>query len=165
MLARAARGGVLGAFMNRILDCCALRAQGWLAVSAVALLLAACAGGGTPAPLTGTYWNLKQVGEQHFKPLKGGRDAHLRLDARQKRATGYSGVNSFSGSYESGAESLKFGPIAATRRAGPPAAMAFEAAFFKSLEATRSYRIAGEALELLDAEGRVLARLEALAGL
>ena len=135
-----------------------------LAVLAV-LALAACAGGGTPMPLAGTYWNLKQVGEQHFKPLKGGRDAHLRLDARQKRATGYSGVNSFSGSYESGAARLKFGPVAATRRAGPPAAMAFEAAFFKALEATRSYRVSGDALELLDDQGRVLARLEALAGL
>jgi len=135
-----------------------------LLVVFAAMLLAACAGSAS-TPLIGSYWNVKQVGEQRFKPLKGGRDAHLRLDAAQKRATGYSGVNSFSGSYESGAASLKFGPIAATRRAGPPPAMAFEAAFFKALEATRSYRIAGENLDLLDAEGRVLARLEALAGL
>lgn len=129
-----------------------------------ALLLAACAGSAA-TPLAGTYWNVMQVGAQRFKPLKGGRDAHLRLDAQQKRATGYSGVNSFSGSFETGAASLTFGPIAATRRAGPPAAMTFEAAFFKALEATRSYRISGETLELLDAGGGVLARLEALAGL
>jgi len=135
-----------------------------LFIACAALLLAACAGSAS-MPLAGTYWNVKQVGEQRFKPLKGGRDAHLRLDAQQKRATGYSGVNSFSGAYESGAASLKFGPLAATRRAGPPAAMAFEAALFKALEATRSYRVSGEMLELLDAEGGVLARLEALAGL
>jgi len=151
--------------MNRILDRCALRARGWLSLCAAALLLAACAGGGTPAPLTGTYWNVKQVGELSFKPLKGGRDAHLRLDAQHKRATGYSGVNSFTGGFESGPAHLKFGPIAATRRAGPAAAMAFEASFFKALEATRSYRISGDALELLDDQGAVRARLEALAGL
>ena len=137
----------------------------WAFAACVATLLAACAGGGAPAPLAGTYWNVKQVGELSFKPLKGGRDAHLRLDAKQKRATGYCGVNSFSGSFESGPASLSFGPLAATRRAGPPQAMAFESAYFKALGATRSYRISGAMLELLDAEGKPQARLEALEGL
>ncbi len=150
--------------MTRSLNCSSSLTCRLLVVAAV-LLLAACAGGGAPKPLAGTYWNVKQVGELSFKPLKGGRDAHLRLDARQKRATGYSGVNSFSGAFESGPASLKFGPLAATRRAGPPPAMAFEAALFKALEATRSYRISGETLELLDAEGSTRARLEALEGL
>ncbi|MDX1376889.1 MAG: META domain-containing protein [Burkholderiales bacterium] len=135
-----------------------------LLVALAAALLAACAGG-TSTPLVGTYWNVTQVGGDAFKPLKGGRDAHLRLDPQQNRATGYSGVNSFAGSFETGASSLRFGPVAATRRAGPPAAMAFEASLFKALEATRSYRISGETLELLDAAGAVRARLEALPGL
>jgi len=115
-----------------------------------------------PAPLVGTVWNAKEAGGQAFVPIKRGRDAHLRLDARKKRATGYSGVNSFSGTYEASAAGLRFGPLAATRRAGPPAAMAFESAYFKALAATRSYRISGDTLELLDAEGEVRARLEAL---
>jgi len=134
-----------------------------LVVSAVVLLLTACAGSsGPPAALTGTVWNVKEAGGLVFKPLKGGRDAHLRLDAQKKRATGYSGVNSFAGAYESAGAALKFGPIASTRRAGPPAAMAFESAYFKALGATRSYRIAGDQLELLDAGGEVRAKLEAL---
>jgi heat shock protein HslJ len=165
MLARAATGGSPETgLMHRSSNRAAPLAGRLLAVLAV-LALAACAGGGTPMPLAGTYWNLKQVDDQSFKPLKGGRDAHLRLDARQKRATGYSGVNSFSGAFETTAASLSFGPIAATRRAGPPAAMAFEASFFKVLEATRSYRISGDRLELLDAGGAVRARLEALPGM
>jgi len=128
-----------------------------------ALLLAACAGsGGAPAPLSGTVWNVKEAEGQVFKPLKGGRDAHLRLDAQKKRATGYSGVNSFAGAYESAGAALKFGPIASTRRAGPPAAMAFESAYFKALGATRGYRISGDQLELLDSGGEVRAKLEAL---
>jgi heat shock protein HslJ len=134
-----------------------------LIVSAVALLISACAGGvGPPAPLVGTVWNAKEADGQAFVPLKGGRDAHLRLDARKKRATGYSGVNSFSGALQTAGASLSFGPLAATRRAGPPATMAFEAAYFKALAATRSYRISGDALELIDADGNVRARLEAL---
>jgi len=137
----------------------------WLLAAGAALLLAACAGGGTPMPLIGTYWNVRQVGELNFRPLKGGRDAHMRLDAKQKRVTGYSGVNSFTGAFESGPASLSFGPLAATRRAGPPQAMTFETAFFKALGATRRYRISGETLELLDAQGVVRARLEALQGL
>jgi len=150
--------------MHRGLNCAARLARRALWLSA-ALLLAACAGGAAQVPLAGTYWNVKEVDGQRFKPLKGGRDAHLRLDAQKKRATGYSGVNSFTGSFETAAASLKFGPIAATRRAGPPAAMTFEAAFFKALGATKSYRISGETLELLDAEGNPRVRLEALAGL
>jgi len=139
------------------------RAARRMIVLFAALLVAACAGsGGPPAPLTGTVWNAKQAGGQDFVTLKGGRDAHLRLDAQKQRATGYSGVNSFTGAYQSSGAHLKFGPIAATRRAGPPAAMAFESAFFKALAATRSYRVSGDALELLDAEGEVRARLEAL---
>jgi heat shock protein HslJ len=135
----------------------------WIVVVFAVLLVAACAGrDGPPAPLAGTVWNAKEAGGQAFVPLKGGRDAHLRLDARKKRATGYSGVNSFSGTYEASAAGLKFGPLAATRRAGPPAAMAFESAYFKALAATRSYRISGDTLELLDAQGEVRARLEAL---
>lgn len=137
----------------------------WALAACITALLAACAGGGTPAPLAGTYWNVKQVGALEFKPPKGGRDAHLRLDAKQKRATGYSGVNSFTGAFESGPASLSFGPLAATRRAGPPQAMTFETALFKALGATRSYRISGATLELLDAEGKPQARLEALEGL
>jgi len=139
------------------------RAVRRMIVPFAALLVAACAGsGGPPAPLTGTVWNAMQAGGQDFVVLKGGRDAHLRLDAQKGRATGYSGVNSFTGTYQSSGANLKFGPIAATRRAGPPAAMAFESAFFKALAATRSYRVSGDALELLDAEGEVRARLEAL---
>lgn len=149
--------------MNRVLACRAPRALWLLVVSALVLLLTACAGsGGPPAPLNGTVWNVKEVGGQVFKPLKGGRDAHLRLDAQKKRATGYSGVNSFAGAYQSSGAALMFGPLAATRRAGPPAAMAFESAYFKALGATRSYRIAGDQLELLDAGGEVRATLEAL---
>jgi heat shock protein HslJ len=135
----------------------------WIVALFAVLLVAACAGhDGPPAPLIGTVWNVKQAGGQDFVTLKGGRDAHLRLDARRSRATGYSGVNSFTGTFQSSGANLSFGPIAATRRAGPPAAMAFESALFKALAATRSYRVSGDALELLDAEGEVRARLEAL---
>jgi len=139
------------------------RAARWTTALCAALLLAACAGsGGPPAALSGTVWNVTEADGQIFKPLKGGRDAHLRLDAQKKRATGYSGVNSYSGAYQSSGATLKFGPIAATRRAGPAAAMAFESAYFKALGATRSYRISGDRLELLDAGGEVRVKLEAL---
>ena len=40
--------------------------------------------------------------------------------------------------------------------------MAFESAYFRALAAARSYRISGDTLELLDAQGEVRARLEAL---
>jgi heat shock protein HslJ len=149
--------------MNRGLDCRVPRALWLLVVSAVALLLTACAGSsGPPAPLVGTVWNVQEADGVVFKPLKGGRDAHLRLDEAKRRATGYTGLNSFSGAFQAHAGQLRFGALAATRRAGPPAAMAFEKAYFKALSATRNYRVAGDRLELLDGDGAVRAKLEAL---
>ncbi len=154
--------------MNRLSTSAVRPAQAARAVLALsaALILSACAGGGgKPASLAGTYWNVTEVGAQTFKAAKGQREAHLRLDAQNKRATGYSGVNSFSGAYETRGTSLKFGPLAATRRAGKPAAMTFESAYFKALGATRAYQISGDALELIDAEGNARVRLEALPAL
>ena len=55
---------------------------------------------------------------------------------------------------------LKFGPVAATRRACPPTEMEQEARFFAALEAARGFRMEHGLLVLLDAEGKPVARLD-----
>lgn len=129
-----------------------------------AAVLAACAGlsgeAGLGAPLEGTYWKLVEAGGKAPKSAADRFDAHIRFEAETKRVSGYSAVNNFSGTYEASGSKLRFGPVAATRRAGPPDAMEVESKLFIAFDATRSYRISGQSLELLDAGGKPLARFE-----
>jgi len=126
--------------------------------------LAACAGlppeMAPGAPLEGTYWKLVDAGGKVPKPATGQPEAHIRFEAGTKRTSGYSAVNSFTGTYEASGSKLRFGPVAATRRAGPPDAMEVESKLFIAFDATRGYRISGQSLELLDAGGKPLARFE-----
>ena len=93
----------------------------------------------------------------------GGRAPFVLLDRDKAQVNGYSGVNNFFGGFEASGTSLSFDRLASTRRAGPPAAMAVESAFFKALGATVSYQITGKTLELLDASGAGVARFAASA--
>jgi heat shock protein HslJ len=55
---------------------------------------------------------------------------------------------------------LSFSGIGATRMACPEG-MEQAAAFARALHATTAHRVAGDLLELIDASGRVVARLQA----
>lgn len=78
--------------------------------------------------------------------------------------SGTGGCNRMMGKAVISGEALSFGPIASTRMACTPAAMAQEAKFFKALEAAKSWRIdpLRRKLTLFDAQGSplvVLARM------
>ena len=90
-----------------------------------------------------------------------GRPPYILFDPKNKRVTGYAGVNSFFGGYETSGSELRMPRLASTRRAGPPELMNLESAFFKALSATASYRISGDKLELLDSSEGKLARFQA----
>jgi heat shock protein HslJ len=144
------------------------RAKVTLALAAAMVLgLAGCAGtesgpgSGRPVPLEKTYWKVVDVEGISEPPGAGQRDAHLVFDAEKKRVTGYSGVNSFFGGYDTSGGGLRMSHMASTRRAGSPELMHLESAFLKALSATRSYRITGDRLELRDSNERVLARFQA----
>lgn len=75
--------------------------------------------------------------------------------------SGFAGVNRFSGRAEPEAlraGGLVVGPLAATRMAGPPAAMAVEARLLETLTMALAWRRAGEELTL-EAGGRIVVRL------
>lgn len=134
-----------------------------LAALALAATLAGCVHGSLPSasPLTATDWLLVSAdGATVPDGLEDPRPPYLRLEPGG-RALGFSAVNSFSGTYEAHESRLTLGPLAVTRRAGPPAAMAVESAMLQALQGTASYRIAGNTLELLDGGGRVTARFVA----
>ncbi len=136
-----------------------------LIAALAAWILAACADMQSEkapgAPLEGTYWKLVDAGGKAPKAVAGEPEAHIRFDGSDKRASGYSAVNNFNGSYQASGSTLRFGPVAATRRAGPPHAMEVESKLFIAFDASRTYRISGQSLELLDAGGKALARFEA----
>jgi copper homeostasis protein (lipoprotein) len=115
-----------------------------------------CASGAVQAELANTRWVPVRIGERSITGLE--REPWFVLEPRTKHVTGSGGCNRFTGSYESGTGTLKFGALASTRMACP--AMETEATFLKALERTRRFRLAGRKLELVDEHGVVLTRLE-----
>lgn len=95
-------------------------------------------------------------------PPDGQREARLTLASQGQRAFGFSGCNNFSGSFEVDGPALRFMPLAGTLRACVGPAAATEAGLFKVLGSTRSHRIEGQQLTLLD-DTQVLARFVAVA--
>jgi len=65
------------------------------------------------------------------------------------------------GSFEEGTDGFRFKGLATTRMLCPPPIAELEAAFLKTLGAATSHRIIGDSMELLDASGALLLRIEA----
>ena len=104
-------------------------------------------------------WQLVEVGGKPAEAVPAdGRAANFRLNLADKRVSGYSGINQFNGGYELSGQSLKFGPLAMTRRAGPEPLMKQESAFTEAMTNTASWRAAGDNnIQLLDSGGKALA--------
>ncbi len=133
----------------------------WRALQTVgaSAALMGCAQTPPPTPLAGPQWQLVELPGQAMPAAAGMPRPTLNIAGEPARATGSAAVNNFVGTAQmAGGDALVFGPLATTRRAGPPAAMQLEAAYLAALAATRSYRTGPGTLELLDAQGRTLAR-------
>lgn len=113
------------------------------------------------APVTSTEWVLSELGDKAAIPAG---DALARprfaMDAREKRVRGSTGVNQINGTFELSGDALQFGPLATTRRAGPPELMQQESVFLDALSKTATARVNGSSLRLLDGAGNVLARFD-----
>lgn len=115
-----------------------------------------CGSSMVQSELANTRWVPVRIGERSITGLE--HEPWIVLDPRAKHAAGSGGCNRFSGSYESGEGTLRFGSLTSTRMAC--ASMETETAFLKVLEGTRKFRLAGRRLDLEDANGVVLAQLE-----
>jgi copper homeostasis protein (lipoprotein) len=114
------------------------------------------------AQLHETYWRLTQLDGEPVFVGAGEREPHLVLrDGEAASVHGSTGCNRFTGQFERQGTSLRFGTLAATMMACADT-MAQETAFTRALDATRSWRIIGQHLELSDDEGRLRARFEAV---
>jgi len=111
------------------------------------------------AALALTHWKLTHLGGVTAQFADSPRAAHIVLDGAGHVA-GSDGCNRIGGSYRFDGQQLSFSQLFSTRMACPEG-MADADRFGRALGETARHRIAGNHLELLDAEGAVLARFEA----
>jgi heat shock protein HslJ len=110
--------------------------------------------------LEGTRWKLTRLKGEDLPSDMGPRAPYLMLDAKTHRVSGSSGCNRLMGSYKLDGEHLSFGPIAGTMMACVTG-MDVEQRFKAVLPDVSQWRIEGQTLDMLDAEGNSLARFEA----
>lgn len=105
--------------------------------------------------IVGPKWTMVEL---NGKPVpEGVEPPTLTLSMEGGRATGTAGCNNVMGTFTTGPDGMRFGPIATTRKMCSPPAMEVEAAFLAMLEATTHHRVSGKTLELLGTSG-VLAK-------
>jgi len=123
---------------------------------ALPLFLAGCTtmSSSAEAPdLTGTAWVLSSLPGQSLVP-----DSAVTLRFDGVRAQGTDGCNRYTTTYMAQGAALTFGSRgASTMMACPPELMKQAEAFTTALARVRSHRVAGGRLELLSAEGAVVA--------
>jgi len=111
------------------------------------------------AGIEDTRWRPVRIGDRPVVVSGQDREPWILLEPHSTRATGFGGCNGISGRYDVQGQTLRFGPMIRTQMACP--SLDTENAFLRALEGTRRYRLRDpRSLELLDASGRVLARLE-----
>jgi heat shock protein HslJ len=91
--------------------------------------------------------------ELNGKPVAGG-FISLEFDPTAGRAAGSTGVNRWNGSYELSGQTLEFGPLVTTRRAGTPEAMQREREFTQALDNVTQF--AGDDRRLVLSSGEEL---------
>jgi copper homeostasis protein (lipoprotein) len=110
--------------------------------------------------LEDTLWMLTRLGGRPAVVEPEQRAPHLVLQSRDRQVVGFGGCNRMVGPYAIDGTTIDFGHMAMTQMACPTG-METEAAFAKALGAAVRYRLLAQHLELIDAEGTTLARLEA----
>ena len=114
------------------------------------------------ATLENTYWKLLALGGQRAIVADNIPEPHLLLHPADRRASGSTGCNRFSGSYELVSDSLSVRPLASTLVAcADPALNRQETAFLAAVGETRRWRVTGDTL-LLGDEAQPVARFVAV---
>lgn len=120
----------------------------------VVLLAAACSAA-APAALLHIKWFATEVGGV---PAVQGARSWMEF-SEDGHVTGHGGCNRYSGDAKFDHTQLKFGEVASTKMAcAEPAAMQQESKLFAAFTATRTYRVEGKDILLLDDAGKVQAR-------
>ena len=122
--------------------------------------LAAQAQQGTKATLENTYWKLIRLGETPIHMAPPRQEPHFVLNSETHGVGGSAGCNRLMGSYDASGDQLTFSQMATTMMACVEG-MDTEKAFLSALAQVKSWKVAGQQLELLDSSGHAVATLEA----
>ena len=109
--------------------------------------------------LGGRVWAVETVNGEALPLPENARVPTIQFDESAQSAHGFAGCNTFNGAYRSTGESIKLGPFAVTRRACG-ALDAVERTFLGALAQAQRYTVNKDSLELLAADGSVLARFK-----
>ena len=118
-----------------------------------------CTGSLPVGGLENTYWKLVELNGASIAIGPGQQEPHLRLESVLRRVTVSGGCNNLRGGYQVNQGNLRFAPLAGTKKACPESVMDLEGALLRALEATATFRLFNEALELYG-QGKRLARFE-----
>lgn len=126
----------------------------------VTLLIAACGNAAPAANLTNRQWQLIEINGQ--PPVAAGQPLTITFGP-DNRASGFAGCNGFSGSYRLEGAAIAFSQMASTLIACVDDAItAQELAFHQALNMSARYELKDNVLSLLNGNGHVLLRFQAL---
>ncbi|MGE5334702.1 MAG: META domain-containing protein [Nitrososphaerota archaeon] len=128
-----------------------------VAFGGIFLALQGCGAATTPGGLTSHSWTLTRlVVDGKEQPLAQGRSLTLRFQERDHTVSGFSGCNSYGGSYTISGDSLRFDHMQTTVMACANAdVMGLEAAYMRALDGVESYHLDGATLSLSGDSGHV----------
>ena len=108
-----------------------------------------------PQSLAGSSWHATGINNGKEAVVSVLPDTSVTISfAKDGRAAGSAGCNSFTSTYQEGGGALRFTPAAATRRmCATPGVMEQEHSFLKALESVVTMRIEGDSLELRTKDG------------
>ena len=118
-----------------------------------------CGRPGATSQLENMYWRLTRLEGKPVRVRQEGREPHLVFHTEERRLAGSTGCNRLDGSYELDGQGLGIGSVATTKMLCPDL-QDQERAMLSALARVAAWRLEGQHLELLDAEGAVLLRLE-----
>lgn len=107
-----------------------------------------------PAELSGSSWLVTGYNNGKEAVTSVVVDSELTLEfGADGKATGSGGVNTFNGPFEYTADTVKIGPLATTKMAGPQKLMDQESQYLAALQAATVWKVTRGALELRDGQG------------
>jgi len=115
------------------------------------------------APLQGTYWKLDSFNGKAIKTGENQKQVHFVLHAQDLKVAGFSGCNKFFAQYtvNEKANELEFSPLMSTKMACINQDFN-ENDFLSALSKTSQYKVNGQKLNFITAEGKTLVTFSAV---
>ncbi len=115
----------------------------------------------TAQSLNGTEWTLSSLNGNPAGLGAGDKELHIRFSNDGSAVQGFSGCNTYNGSFTSSGNELQIGPLAATMKMCiDSTVMELEQTFHKALDDVKRFGLTGNELTLMDAQNNPLVTLK-----